>query len=126
VPGKDTNVGAKRARQCREKLGLAPDEPIDCLKVVEERVGVPVAVVDIAPGYAGAYLRRRGRASIFVHAPDWPTRKRFTLAHELGHHYMGHEPVIETWDALFATDRPRCDRGARRARAHRGARAAPP
>jgi Zn-dependent peptidase ImmA (M78 family) len=107
VAGYDTNVGAKRAREYRRELGLAPDEPLDCLvKVVEERVGIPVAVVDIAPGFAGAYLRRGGRASIFVHAPDWPTRKRFSLAHELGHHRLGHKPVIDTWQAMYASDRP--------------------
>jgi Zn-dependent peptidase ImmA (M78 family) len=107
VAGYDTNVGAKRARQCREKLGLARDEPLDCLvTVVEESVGIPVAVIDIAEGFAGAYLRRRGLPLIFIHAPDWPTRKRFTLAHELGHHWLGHEPVIDTWEAMYASDRP--------------------
>jgi hypothetical protein len=34
VAGYDTNVAAKRARQCREKLGLAPDEPLNCLSGV--------------------------------------------------------------------------------------------
>ena len=38
--------------------------------------------------------------------PDWPTRKRFSLAHELGHHRLGHEPVIDTWEAMYAFDRP--------------------
>jgi Zn-dependent peptidase ImmA (M78 family) len=107
VPGYDTNVGAKRARDYRAELGLAPDEPLTCLvEVIEQRVGIPVAVVDMAPGYAGAYLLRGGRPSIFVNASDWPTRKRFTLAHELGHHRLGHEPVIDTWEAMYASDRP--------------------
>jgi Zn-dependent peptidase ImmA (M78 family) len=109
VAGYDTNLGAKRARQYREELGLAPDEPLACLlETVEQRAGVPVAVIEIAPGFAGAYLRRgaAGGAVIFVHGPDGPTRKRFSLAHELGHHRLGHEPVIDTWDAMYAIDRP--------------------
>ena len=76
------------------------------LTVVEQRAGIPVAVVEIADGFAGAYLRAAGGAVIFVHAPDWPTRKRFSLAHELGHHRLGHEPVIDTWEAMYAYDRP--------------------
>ena len=76
------------------------------LTVVEQRVGIPVAVIEIADGFAGAYLRAAGRATIFVHGRDWPTRQRFSLAHELGHHRLGHEPVIDTWDAMYAFDRP--------------------
>ena len=108
MAGYHTNVGAKRARHYRAELGLEPDEPLDCvLTVVEQRAGIPVAVVDIADGFAGAYLRRGGGgAVIFVHAPDWPTRKRFSLAHELGHHRLEHEPVIDTWEAMYAYDRP--------------------
>ena len=107
MAGYHTNVGAKRARHYRAELGLEPDEPLECvLTVVEQRVGIPVAVVEIADGFAGAYLRGVGGATIFVHGPDWPTRKRFSLAHELGHHRLGHEPVIDTWDAMYAFDRP--------------------
>ena len=59
MAGYHTNVGAKRARQYRAELGLAPDEPLECLlTVVEQRAGIPVAVVEIADGFAGAYLRR--------------------------------------------------------------------
>ena len=107
VAGYDTNVGAKRARQYREELGLEPDEPLACLlAVVEQRAGIPVAVLEIADGFAGAYLRAAGRATIFVHGLDGPTRQRFSLAHELGHHRLGHEPVIDTWEAMYAFDRP--------------------
>ena len=108
LAGYHTNVGAKRARQYRAELGLEPDEPLECLlTVVEQRAGIPVAVVEIAEGFAGAYLRAAGgRRRSSCTAPDWPTRKRFSLAHELGHHRLGHEPVIDTWEAMYAFDRP--------------------
>jgi hypothetical protein len=60
----------------------------------------------MAPGWAGGYLRRGGAAFIFINAGDATPRKRFSLAHELGHHQLGHEPIAETWDAIYADDRP--------------------
>jgi hypothetical protein len=55
---------------------------------------------------AGAYLHSRGRAFIFINDGDPIVRKRFSLAHELGHHRLGHAPVIETWPAIYAKDNP--------------------
>jgi Zn-dependent peptidase ImmA (M78 family) len=75
------------------------------LAVVEERVGIPVAVIDL-DGFAGAYIVARGRPFIFVHEGDSVVRKRFSLAHELGHNRLGHPPVVETWDAIYAHDKP--------------------
>lgn len=36
----------------------------------------------------GLLARRTGAASIYVEADDAPVRKRFTVAHELGHFYL--------------------------------------
>jgi Zn-dependent peptidase ImmA (M78 family) len=105
----DTNEGAKCARETREELGLAPDEPACLVRVVEELVGIPVAVVDL-DDFAGAYLECRGKRFIFIRQSDSIPRKRFSLAHELGHHRLGHPPVVETWDQIYAADRPPAER----------------
>jgi Zn-dependent peptidase ImmA (M78 family) len=107
----DANKGAKCARETRAELGIPPDEPVCVLSVVEGLVGIPVAVIDL-DDFAGAYIDWRGRRFIFIRQSDSITRKRFSLAHELGHHRLCHPPVIETWDAIYADDRPPTERQA--------------
>lgn len=93
---------AEAARQAalsaREKLGLDSTEPIhDLLALVESpHVNVPVAVVRLASGVAGMYVKKRGRPFIFINGSQRPVaRQRFTLAHELGHHWLGHDAVVD-------------------------------
>jgi Zn-dependent peptidase ImmA (M78 family) len=90
VPGKDTNIGAKRAREARKALGLPVDEPLDVLAVVEERAGLPVIVASLPDGIAGGCFRAGERAVLWVNGDQPLVRQRFTLAHELGHVRCGH------------------------------------
>jgi Zn-dependent peptidase ImmA (M78 family) len=90
VPGKDTNIGAKRARETRAALGLPADEPLDVLAVVEERAGLPVIVASLPDGIAGGCFRAGERAVLWVNGEQPVVRRRFTLAHELGHVRCGH------------------------------------
>ena len=107
MPGRDTNIGAKRARDARARVGLPAEAPLACLlTVVEERFDLPVVLLPIADGYAGAYLRRGTAGLVVVHQPDGIARKRFTLAHELGHHVMGHPAQVDTWADMLSGDRP--------------------
>ena len=77
-------------------MGLSLDEPMpDLLRFVEDDAGVPVAVVELGHGLAGAYVRQGDGGVIFVNAGEALVRQRFTLAHELGHHVLGHESVID-------------------------------
>lgn len=92
------------ARVAREEWGLGLDAPISDLLVVAEQVaGVPVCVLDLGPGLAGAYLVRRARPFIFVNGAESVVRQRFTLAHELGHFRFGDEAVIDGDDSLTAS-----------------------
>ena len=51
---------------------------------------------------AGVLLRRGdGDAFIAVNADHGAVRQRFTLAHELGHHQMRHQPRLELASDLF-------------------------
>ena len=95
MPGHDANVGAKRAREARSALGLAPGEPFPCLLTAIERdAGVPVMVAGMHAQIAGFCLRPGdGSSCLFVNGLQYVGRQRFTLAHEYGHHYMRHEGV---------------------------------
>lgn len=84
------------ARVAREELGLGLDQPVhDILLVVEETERIPVAVLSLGDGVAGAYLVRKGQPFIFLNGNQPVTRQRFTLAHELGHHRLGHGAVVD-------------------------------
>lgn len=61
---------------------IRPPVPVD---TIVRRLGIPVVELD-APGWSGAAdSTPEGRATIFVRRGDAPWRKRFTIAHELGH-----------------------------------------
>lgn len=84
------------ARTARFELSLGLDQPVhDLLEVVEEAAGVPVAVLALPEGVAGAYLVRREQPFIFLNGSEWITRQRLTLAHELGHHRIHHRAVVD-------------------------------
>lgn len=84
------------ARVAREELGLGLDAPVhDILRLVEETENLPVAVLRLGDGVAGAYLVRRDRPFVFLNGAQAVQRQRFTLAHELGHHRLGHAAVVD-------------------------------
>jgi Zn-dependent peptidase ImmA (M78 family) len=100
MPGRDTNTGAKRAREARAALGLDPVAPLGCvLATVEERAGVPVVVARLPAGVAGCCWREGDRVLLWVNGDHVPARQRFTLAHEFGHVRCGHEakaPIVDS------------------------------
>lgn len=104
MPGRDTNIGAKRAREVREQLGIAADAPVACiLRAVEAELGLPVVVAELPEEIAGACWRGdRGEALLWVNGTQAVVRRRFTLAHELGHVRCGHDHglPVETFETL--------------------------
>jgi Zn-dependent peptidase ImmA (M78 family) len=95
------NIGAKRARDVRERLGLGLDGRLDdVLAVVEDAGGVPVLVARLGEGTAGAY--DPSLPLIWVGAGQAVRRQRFTVAHEFGHHCCGHRErkVLDSVDDL--------------------------
>lgn len=89
------------AHDARQELGLPLDEPLrDLLTTVEHDLGLPVVLLAMPQGLAGAYLRRKGLAFAFVNGLDAPVRQRFTLSHELGHHRLGHDTTLDDWSDL--------------------------
>ena len=84
------------ARNIRSQSGIPLDLPMpDLLVFVEQAAGLPVAVLGLGKGLAGAYIRQGDGGVVFVNAGEALVRQRFTLAHELGHHVLGHESVVD-------------------------------
>jgi Zn-dependent peptidase ImmA (M78 family) len=102
MAGIDSNRGAKRAREARAELELDAVGPLACLlTVVEERAGFPVVVAALPSGLAGACHRGADGALLWVNGTEWPGRQRFTLAHELGHAWCGHDGrLVDSWATL--------------------------
>lgn len=86
MAGRDTNIGAKRARETREALGLDESSPIqDLLSLTEELLAIPVNVVAMPEGVEGLCWQLDRQVVLWVNAHELLSRRRFTLAHELGH-----------------------------------------
>src|SRR5690242_12383072 len=85
MPGRDTNIGAKRARDTRAAFGVAPDSPLDVLALVEQRARVGVIVASLPDSVAGGCYRSGASSVLWVNGDQPLVRQRFTLAHELGH-----------------------------------------
>ena len=97
----DRNTGAKRAREARADLGYTREGPLpDVVAAVEAGGGAHVVVLGLPDGVAGAYVARAGCPLLFVNAHQPLSRQRFTLAHEFGHHRMGHASVVDEQRAI--------------------------
>jgi len=95
VAGRDTNIGAKRARELRAELGLDAAEPLArLLALVEEDLALPVVVAALPDDIAGCCWRDGDRTVLWVNGTHPAVRRRFTLAHELGHVRCGHDAGI--------------------------------
>jgi Zn-dependent peptidase ImmA (M78 family) len=85
------------ARTERDRLGLGETAPIaDLVAVLEDGAGVLVALCQLGEqGLAGMYQTREGVPLIMVNSSTHPVRARFTLAHEYGHHRLGHGAAVD-------------------------------
>lgn len=124
-PVTDIRDAEDAARSVREEWGLGHD-PIPKLAELMEERGVKVLSLDLddIDGLA-ARVRRDGRDAarvVVVRRNIWAERKRFTLAHELGHMVMTPGPGIDEEKAahrfagafLMPADVVRAEVGARR------------
>lgn len=81
-------------------LGMR-EPPIDPWAIARE-IGVEVVEVD-APGWDGALQSDETRAVAWLKRDEHPVRKRFTLAHELGHLLL-HPTGLTFRDTSFSGD----------------------
>lgn len=76
--------------------------PIDPAAIASsEGVGVTPFGFDELAAASGWYRLVDGRPVIFYNPTEAPTRQRFTIAHELGHHAMAHGPRPRDGAAAF-------------------------
>lgn len=79
------------ARRLRAELGLRPVEPVDCVvELVEERLALDVMIAPLGGAISGFYLPTQPVPIVAVEQAHPVQRQRFTIAHELGHHALGH------------------------------------
>ena len=99
MPSLHSNRGAKRAREARAELTGDPAAPLECvLSVAEDAMETPVIVAELPEAIAGACCRSGSGAVVWVNGTHGLPRRRFTLAHELGHLWIGHEVGVEVDD----------------------------
>jgi len=103
VPGQGRAVdrGAALADRARRELGLG-DEPLpDLIELLEERLGVHVAVEPLPEGVEGLCIRLEDFSLALVRSQSVVGRERFTLAHELGHLLAGDAEPLHLDEDLF-------------------------
>lgn len=77
-----------RAEHLLERLGIQ-SLPVN-VHYIARQLGIRIVQAHLGNGVSGLLVNRSGTPIICVQESDPETRKRFTIAHELGHHYLGH------------------------------------
>src|SRR5260370_11240810 len=86
-------TAAKQAIEFRLSSGIGFEDPCDIYEVIA-RHGIDLQFVDI-PSLEGMYLEEPEARRICVCAHRPVGRQRYTAAHELGHHILGHGSQID-------------------------------
>lgn len=76
------------------------EPPVPVRKIAEDE-GLPVLESSIPGEISGALVRSNGMAAIAVNVDHHPNRRRFTIGHELAHHFLNHEGEREHLDWQF-------------------------
>jgi predicted secreted protein len=93
-----SNTQLRRAAQVqalrvRRDLGVGMDQPIDVYRAI--RAMRLWLLFEPLEGLFGMYQRYEAAAGVLVNVKVHPALQRYTAAHELGHHVMGHEVGID-------------------------------
>jgi Zn-dependent peptidase ImmA (M78 family) len=100
--------GERAARATRKRLGMGLTEPVrDLLNLVELELGIPVLIDPFDDDSIAGVLLRHADGGHFIGVnADFPAvRQRFTLAHELGHVELDHQPRVDATADVFGTGR---------------------
>jgi Zn-dependent peptidase ImmA (M78 family)/transcriptional regulator with XRE-family HTH domain len=90
------------ASSVREELGVS-DSPIDLLDVAD-RLGIYVFILSIADeDVDGAYLALQSGGVAVINGDKEPGRRRFTVAHEIGH-FVAQDEFAADWTVRNSSD----------------------
>ncbi len=90
--------GERAADIARRDLGVGLEGPVpDLLRSLEDEAGMHVFIVSLPEnGIDGAYQIDNGQPFVLINQEKHPVRKRFTLAHEFGHHRLEHGAQLDS------------------------------
>jgi Zn-dependent peptidase ImmA (M78 family) len=94
----DVNEADRAARSLRQDWGLGLDPLPNLVELLEERgIKILSIMADKVDGLTAKVLRpnRTSLPVIVINSEDWAERKRFNLAHELGHLVMDIAPGLD-------------------------------
>lgn len=96
-----TIADARMAAQVlHARLGTDYDKPIDVFRTVQ-REGIWLASQPLDAGLYGFYLRQGAATGIVLNKNHPEQLQRYTCAHELGHHVLGHASHLDDEDDVL-------------------------
>lgn len=100
--GQAQSAASMEATRVHRRLGTKFNGPVDVLSIARD-LGL-VLMVQPLDSLLGFYVRGDERSGIVInnHIPE--SLQRFTLAHEIGHHVLGHEGTADDEHALGRFD----------------------
>jgi Zn-dependent peptidase ImmA (M78 family)/predicted secreted protein len=87
------------AQRLHARLHTDYNRPVDIFAVVKQH-GIWLASQPLSGGLYGFYLREGDATGIVVNADHPETLQRYTCAHELGHHILGHASHLDERDDI--------------------------
>src|SRR5215217_2962642 len=61
------------------------------VEAIARSLGLDLVKTDLGPDVSGLLVFDGASGQIYVHEKDHEVRRRFTIAHEIGHHYLRHQ-----------------------------------
>lgn len=96
------SAASMEATRLHRRLGTTFDGPVDVLSIARD-LGL-VLMVQPLDSLLGFYVRGDERSGIVINNQIPESLQRFTLAHEIGHHVLGHEGTADDEHALGRFD----------------------
>jgi Zn-dependent peptidase ImmA (M78 family) len=79
----------RRAETLVQRLGLV-EPPVDVVAIAQS-LGIQVVTTNLGDDISGLLITRDGATTICIEKSHHIRRRRFTLAHEIGHFYLRHQ-----------------------------------